>query len=72
MLRVNSVSFHHMPPPFSTKAFSKIWKNRNPPIGMIPDSECSLRSSQCRSSAVMPTGTATASASAMSLFPNRA
>jgi len=67
---VNSVSFHHIAPPFRTKAFSKKWKNKNPPMGMIPDSECNLRSSQCLSSAVIPAaiaGAATASASAISL-----
>src|SRR5208282_5140584 len=75
MLRVNSVSFHQVPPPFSTNAFSNRWKNKNPPIGMIPDSECNLRSSQCRSSAVIPAataGAATASASAISLPVSRA
>src|ERR1700731_2619163 len=71
MLRVNSVSFHQTGPPFSTKAFSKIWKNKNPPIGMIPDSECNRRSSQWRWSAVIPVaiaGAAAASASAI-IFP---
>src|ERR1700722_2015508 len=74
MVRVNSVSFHHVSPPLSTNAFSKRWKNKNPPIGMIPDSECNLRSSQCRWSAVMPAaiaGAATASASAISLPESR-
>src|ERR1700722_20616893 len=74
MVRVNSVSFHHVSPPLSTKAFSNRWKNKNPPIGMIPDSECNLRSSQCRWSAVMPAaiaGAATASASAISLPESR-